>query len=123
MVSGTDIARPRGQFRVGEQVIFEESRQVDFELEVAVVVGRGTKLGETVGVGESEEHVFGFVLLNDWSGEFSFLLCFLVFVVFCSILLDFAIRCFRAMEIRSSLDYNQKVLALEECPNFWIPFL
>lgn len=81
VVSGTDITRPRGQFRNGDQVVYEESKQVDFELEVAVVVGRGTKFGETVGVDESEECIFGFLLLNDWSGEFPFLLVRFWFLV------------------------------------------
>lgn len=53
-------------------MIYDESRQVDFELEVAVVIGRGTRFGETVVVDGSEDCVFGVLLLNDWSGEFIF---------------------------------------------------
>lgn len=73
--SGTVIRRPRGQFRSKKgdsgSVVFEASKAVDFELEVACVVGRGSEMGRPVKIEEADEHLFGFVLLNDWSGEFA----------------------------------------------------
>ena len=42
---------------------------MDFELEVAFFVGPGCELGQPIPVDKAEEHIFGFVLMNDWSGE------------------------------------------------------
>jgi fumarylacetoacetase len=43
---------------------------MDFELEVAFFVGGPpTKLGEPVRVKDAHEHIFGMVLMNDWSGK------------------------------------------------------
>ncbi|MEU1514861.1 fumarylacetoacetate hydrolase family protein [Streptomyces sp. NPDC005811] len=39
---------------------------LDFELEAAVVVGRG---GRDVSVDEAEPHIAGYVLMNDWSAR------------------------------------------------------
>ncbi len=71
VVSGTDIHRPQGQRKApdAELPVFGESRRMDFELEVAFVVGKDTNLGQTVSPVEAEEHIFGFVLFNDWSAR------------------------------------------------------
>lgn len=45
------------------------SKQLDFELEVGTFVGPGTEMGEPITIDRAEEHIFGLVLLNDWSGE------------------------------------------------------
>ena len=46
---------------------------MDFELEVAFFVGGPpTKLGEPVSINNAEDHIFGFVLMNDWSGKENF---------------------------------------------------
>jgi fumarylacetoacetase len=43
---------------------------MDFELEVAFFVGGpATKLGDTVVASSAEEHIFGLVTMNDWSGK------------------------------------------------------
>lgn len=43
---------------------------MDFELEMGVFVGgKSNKLGERITAKDAEEHLFGFVLLNDWSGK------------------------------------------------------
>lgn len=52
------------------EVVFEPSRAVDFELEVACVIGKGSEMGRPVRIEDADEHIFGLVLLNDWSGEF-----------------------------------------------------
>lgn len=70
VVSGTDIIRPRGQGHPsGNSPYFGPSRKLDFELEMAAVVGPGNKLGESVDVNEAAEHIFGLVLMNDWSAR------------------------------------------------------
>ncbi len=71
VVSGTDVVRPRGQSKPdkADAPIFGPSRSLDFELEMAVFVGPGNDLGHPVPVAEAEEHLFGLVLLNDWSAR------------------------------------------------------
>lgn len=71
VVSGTPIVRPHGQFRVpGSDVpVFGPSRRLDIEAEVGFVVGAPSRLGEGVAVDDVAAHVFGVVLLNDWSAR------------------------------------------------------
>ena len=72
VVSGTPIHRPQGQTQPveGEAPVFGPCRLMDFELEVAFFIGGPpTKLGETIAASNAMEHIFGFVLMNDWSGE------------------------------------------------------
>ena len=68
VVSGTPIRRPRGQFRSGDDVVYGPTKQLDYELEVACIIGKPTKMGDIVSPDDAEEHIFGLVLLNDWSG-------------------------------------------------------
>jgi fumarylacetoacetase len=71
VVSGTDLHRPLGQTRPSEEAppVFGPSKALDFELEVAFVVGTSTKLGESIPCSRVDDHVFGVVLLNDWSAR------------------------------------------------------
>ena len=71
VVSGTDIKRPQGQQIPANatQPIFGPSKLLDFELEMAFVVGRSTQLGETIDVNEAEDYIFGLTLFNDWSAR------------------------------------------------------
>ncbi|KAI8999814.1 hypothetical protein BC832DRAFT_534000 [Gaertneriomyces semiglobifer] len=71
VVSGTPLQRPCGLFKApdGEAPVFGPSRKVDFELEVAAFVGTGNALGTPVTVSEAENHIFGLVLMNDWSAR------------------------------------------------------
>ncbi|KAK3347131.1 hypothetical protein B0T25DRAFT_460953 [Lasiosphaeria hispida] len=71
VVSGTLIRRPVGQFVLdpAEGPVVGPSRRVDFEVELGCFVARGNEMGEAVAVGEAEEYVFGYVLLNDWSAR------------------------------------------------------
>ncbi|MBO3748895.1 fumarylacetoacetate hydrolase family protein [Streptosporangiaceae bacterium NEAU-GS5] len=64
VVSGTPIRRPYGQLREG---VFGPSEKLDFEAELAFVVGAGTAPGTPAG--PFDEHVFGVTLLNDWSAR------------------------------------------------------
>ncbi|KAK4485020.1 hypothetical protein RD792_007628 [Penstemon davidsonii] len=71
VISGTDIIRPRGQGHPAgnSQPYFGPSRKLDFELEMAAVVGPGNELGKPVDVNEAADHIFGLVLMNDWSAR------------------------------------------------------
>ena len=71
VVSGTPIRRPHGQRKAPDEATptFGPSHQLDFELEMAFVVGTGTKLGDTVPIAEAEDHIFGLCLFNDWSAR------------------------------------------------------
>lgn len=69
--SGVPVHRPLGQtLPKGEtQPIFGPSKRVDFELETAFITTNANQLGERVSVNTAEDHIFGMVLLNDWSAR------------------------------------------------------
>ncbi|GMU83645.1 MAG: fumarylacetoacetase [Planctomycetota bacterium] len=69
--SGGDVRRPRGQTKADDAAAptFGPSRLVDFELETGFFVGPGNDLGRSVEIGSAEEHIFGMVLVNDWSAR------------------------------------------------------
>ena len=71
VVSGTPVLRPNGQKKRPDaaQPVFGPSERLDFELETAFVVGVGNALGEPVPVDHASSHVFGMVLMNDWSAR------------------------------------------------------
>jgi fumarylacetoacetase len=70
VVSGTPIRRPMGQgLNADNQPEFRASRSLDFELELGLVIGRSSPLGEPVPVQEAEDYIFGLVIFNDWSAR------------------------------------------------------
>ncbi|KIW07196.1 fumarylacetoacetase [Verruconis gallopava] len=69
VISGTPVRRPLGQFKSPDGVVFGPSKAMDYELEVACVVGKPSEMGKPVLIDDAMEHVFGFVLLNDWSAR------------------------------------------------------
>lgn len=71
VVSGTDIVRPYGQRKAPEQAAptFGPSTRLDIEAELGFIVGTGSPLGSRVSTGDFAEHVFGAVLVNDWSAR------------------------------------------------------
>jgi fumarylacetoacetase len=70
-VSDTEIHRPRGQIMPpdAEGPIFAPSRSLDFELETGFFVGTGNSQGEPIPIERADEHIFGMVLVNDWSAR------------------------------------------------------
>jgi fumarylacetoacetase len=64
VVSGTDVRRPHGL-----RPDFGPTRELDFELELGFVTGPGKPLGHPIAAADVREHVFGFVLVNDWSAR------------------------------------------------------
>src|SRR5215210_753592 len=72
VVSGTPVRRPNGQrppAEPGAAPRFGPSERLDIELELGFVTGPGNPLGESIGTAEAREHIFGFVLVNDWSAR------------------------------------------------------
>jgi fumarylacetoacetase len=71
VVSGTPVRRPRGQSRPDRDSdpAFGPSRRLDVELELGFVIGTPSAMGAPVPVERAVEHVFGVVLLNDWSAR------------------------------------------------------
>src|ERR1700681_1001809 len=76
--SGTPVRRPSGQTRDGDtdpgkapknDPKFGPTKALDYELELGFFVSAGNKLGESIPIGEAEEHIFGICLVNDWSAR------------------------------------------------------
>jgi fumarylacetoacetase len=71
VVSGTDIHRPYGQTKANDapSPTFAPSREMDFELEMGFFVSQGNTLGEPIPIEKAYDHIFGMVLVNDWSAR------------------------------------------------------
>lgn len=71
VVSGTSFRRPMGQMKPADSdsPVYDECQQLDTEVEVAFIVGTPNKFGEPISVNDAAEHVFGMVLLSDWSAR------------------------------------------------------
>ncbi len=67
--SGTAIHRPAGQRRGAPGPVFGPTQELDFELELGALVGRGNELGRSVSVTRARNFLFGLVLVNDWSAR------------------------------------------------------
>lgn len=71
VVSGTEITRPSGQIKSPDTAspTFGSTQALDYELEVGLFIGTGNFLGQSIPIGEAEQHIFGLCLLNDWSAR------------------------------------------------------
>jgi fumarylacetoacetase len=71
VVSGTPVTRPSGQSKPPDaaEPVFGPSKRLDIELELGYVIGTPSRIGEPVPVEEALGHVFGIVLVNDWSAR------------------------------------------------------
>ena len=71
VVSGTPVLRPCGQVSTADEPAprFGPTRRLDLELELGFVVGVGSRRGNTVSARAFRDHVFGVVLVNDWSAR------------------------------------------------------
>ncbi|TLD08067.1 hypothetical protein PspLS_10584 [Pyricularia sp. CBS 133598] len=79
VVSGTPIERPLGHFPdrtvqveapAKPPVIFAPTRALDYEVEFAAIIGTPLPMGQrTASIAAVDPHIFGFVLLNDWSAR------------------------------------------------------
>jgi len=71
VVSGTNVRRPRGQTKPPDALapVFGSTKSLDYELEMAFLIGPGNSLGEPVPIERAIDHIFGLVLMNDWSAR------------------------------------------------------
>jgi len=71
IVSGQDIHRPCGQTMPlnADAPVYGPTARLDFELEMAFVIGQSTGLGDTVSTEQAEDYIFGLSLFNDWSAR------------------------------------------------------
>jgi len=71
VVSGTPVRRPNGQIKPpdSDRPVLAACRKLDIELETGFIVGAGNALGEPIACADAEQHIFGMVLLNDWSAR------------------------------------------------------
>ncbi|GFF39747.1 fumarylacetoacetase [Aspergillus udagawae] len=74
VTSGTPIRRPNGQILANPAAnpkvpTFSPCKRLDIELELAAFVSKSNELGQPVSIDEAEDHIFGVVLMNDWSAR------------------------------------------------------
>lgn len=71
VISGTPFHRPKGQTKADDADVptFGPTRLLDFELEMAFIIGQPNAMGDAVPVNKAEDHIFGMVLFNDWSAR------------------------------------------------------
>lgn len=70
MVSGHTFHRPVGQINPDDnQPLCAPTRLLDFELEMAFIIGQDTRPGERIPTSRAEEYIFGLLLFNDWSAR------------------------------------------------------
>jgi fumarylacetoacetase len=71
VIDGTPVRRPRGQQKspTVDAPEFGPSRRLDIELEMGFVTGPANELGVPIAVTDAKEHIFGMVLVNDWSAR------------------------------------------------------
>jgi fumarylacetoacetase len=69
--SGCDFHRPSGQIKPADAELpqLASSRRRDYELELGILIGQPNAPGRPIPLAQAEEHVFGPVLLNDWSAR------------------------------------------------------
>ena len=71
IISGEAVHRPKGQVLPpnNDTPIFQPSKRLDFELEMAFIIGKNSKLGKPISIHEAKNYIFGKVLFNDWSAR------------------------------------------------------
>ncbi len=69
ITTNTPIKRPSGQILNGDDVIYSASKTLDIEIELGFIIGKKNELGEPIDIKDAHEHVFGCVLLNDFSAR------------------------------------------------------
>lgn len=72
VISGTPVVRPSGQFKkqlTDPAPVFGPTERLDYELELAFVIGKNSNVGEPLAIGQADEYIFGFLIFNDWSAR------------------------------------------------------
>ena len=69
--SGSSFHRPMGQSKAPDaaQPVLAPCARLDIELELGIFIGQPNAQGVPVSMRESEQHVFGITLFNDWSAR------------------------------------------------------
>ena len=67
VVSGHTLKRPSGQVLINQQPQFIPSNKVDFEVELGIIIGKNSILGNPITINEAEQYIFGVCIVNDWS--------------------------------------------------------
>ena len=70
-VSPDEFKRPMGQLNAGNGAAptLQPTKRLDHELELGLVIGQPSQQGEPIAIDHAEDHLFGIVLLNDWSAR------------------------------------------------------
>ncbi|KFY83116.1 hypothetical protein V498_08291 [Pseudogymnoascus sp. VKM F-4517 (FW-2822)] len=70
VISGTPITRPYGVIQPpSASAYFGPTHALDFELEMGVFLSKPVARGLRVNINDAADHIFGFVMLNDWSSR------------------------------------------------------
>ncbi len=71
VVSGTPLHRPKGQVmpKGADMSVYQPSARLDFELEMAFIIGKSSELGQPISTQNALDHIFGMVIFNDWSAR------------------------------------------------------
>src|SRR4030081_1589110 len=71
VVSGANVRRPKGQIKPPDAAapVFGATKSFDYELEMAFLIGPGNDLGDPVSIDRAVDHIFGMVMMNDWSAR------------------------------------------------------
>jgi fumarylacetoacetase len=70
VIDGTPIKRPSGQIKRPDRIDFGPCEKLDFEVELAMFFGgQGNTQGSPIPIEKAEDHIFGVVLMNDWSAR------------------------------------------------------
>ncbi|HEY3251405.1 MAG TPA: fumarylacetoacetase [Ignavibacteria bacterium] len=71
IISGTNITRPKGQTKAPHAAApsFGLTKMLDFELEMGFLIGIPNELGKPIPIDKTYDHIFGMVLVNDWSAR------------------------------------------------------
>jgi fumarylacetoacetase len=69
--TGTPIKRPSGQLKPNPELppVFGPCKQMDFEIEMGFFIGKPSKMGQAIEISDAEDHIWGMVILNDWSAR------------------------------------------------------
>ncbi len=70
-VSGQTFHRPCGQTKAPDaaEPSLGPCKRLDYELEIGIYIGAGNALGDPIALDNSDDHVFGLCLFNDWSAR------------------------------------------------------
>jgi len=71
VVSGEEVRRPKGLTKApdAEMPTYGPTKELDFELEMGFLTGKSSRMGEPIPIAECEDHIFGVVIVNDWSAR------------------------------------------------------